>query len=246
MTYTNSSAVSTETKVTLGILAVTALIIIVGITTFKSNINSSSGADQFSKYVETGLNFSKDKVAPAGNPRIVGTGPGAAPRTASSTPIEITEFMDYECPACATNGEVIVQQLLATYGDRLTVTRRIYPVHGEGSIEVARMVLAAQSVSKEAYEKLHTQVYATQPTWAPLGKAERVGFFRTLTADLGLNYDMLVAEGKKPIYAGQIDADKAAAVELGIRATPSFIVNNNTRIRGGIPLDAFAQYIDKN
>lgn len=245
MTYTNSSAVSTETKVTLGILAVTALIIIGGLMMFKSN-GSSSGTDQYSKYIQTGLNFSKDKVAPAGNPRIVGTGKGTAPRTASSTPIEIIEFMDYECPACATNGEVITQQLLATYGDRLTITRRIYPVHGEGSIEVARMVLAAQSVSKEAYEKLHTQVYTTQSTWAPLGKTERIGFFKKLTADLGLNYDMLVAEGKKPTYAGQIDADKAAAAELGIRATPSFMIGGHTRITGGLPVDAFAQYIDKN
>ncbi len=245
MTYTNSSAVSTETKVTLGILAVTALIIMGGLMMFKSNAGSS-GTDQYSKYIQTGLNFSKDKVAPAGNPRIVGTGKGTALRTSSSTPIEITEFMDYECPACATNGEVITQQLLATYGDRLTITRRVYPVHGEGSIEVARMVLAAQSISKEAYEKLHAQVFATQSTWAPLGKTERVGFFKKLTADLGLNYDMLVAEGKKPTYAGQIDADKAAAVELGIRATPSFMIGGHTRITGGLPVDAFAQYIDKN
>ncbi len=246
MTYTNSSAVSTETKVTLGILAVTALIIVGGLMVFKSNIVPDNGGDQYAKYIQTGLTFTKDKVAPANNPKIVGTGKGTTPRTASSTPIEITEFMDYECPACATNGEVITQQLLATYGDRLTITRRIYPVHGEGSIEVGRMVLAAQSVSKEAYEKLHTQVYATQSTWAVLGKAERVGFFRKLTADLGLNYDTLVAEGKKPQYASQIDADKAAAVELGIRATPSFMIGGHTRITGGLPVDAFAEYIDKN
>lgn len=240
------SAVSTETKVTLGILGITAAIIIIGIMTFKGNGVAQTDGDQYSKYIKTGLTFTADKVAPAGNPRVVGAGPGTATSSGTSSPIAITEFMDYECPACATAGEAFTQEILRTYGSRATITRRIYPVHGEGSIEVARMVLAAQSVSREAYEKLHAQVFATQQSWAVLGKAERVGFFKKLTTDLGLNYDMLVAEGKKPQYAGQIDMDKAAAVELGVRATPSFIINNSTLITGGLPISVVGQYIDKN
>ncbi|MES2623127.1 MAG: DsbA family protein, partial [Patescibacteria group bacterium] len=69
-------------------------------------------------------------------------------------------------------------------------------------------------------------------------------FFTKLTKDLGLDYDKLVADGKTAKYAGQIDRDQAAAVEFGIRATPSFIVNNSVRITGGVPFEYFTRYID--
>lgn len=237
------SAVSTETKVTISVLVITLAIVVVGILTFKGNLANNNS--DLSKYVQTDLAFSKDKVAPAGNPRITGTGPGTVDSSGTST-IEITEFLDYECPACAISGEALTQQLLALYGNKVTITRRIFPVHGEPSVEVARMVLAAQSVSAEAYNKLHTKVFETQSSWAILGKTERVAFFRKLVTDLGLNYDFLVAEGKKAKYAGQIDVDKAAAVELGIRATPSFIINNTTRVTGSLPVGEMRKYIDKN
>jgi protein-disulfide isomerase len=238
------SAVSTETKVTISILAITLAVIIVGLMTFKGSLGGSGDiADNIGEYVQTDLNFTKDKVAPAGNPHITGT---TATYTGTSTnPIEITEFMDYECPACATNGEALVKQMLSTYGSRITITRRIFPVHGAPAVEVARMVLASQSVSNDAYQKLHAKVLETQTSWAPLGKTERVGFFKKLTSDLGLDYDSLVALGKTAKYAGQIDVDKAAAVELGLKATPSFIINNTTRVTGSVPLEYLVKYIDK-
>ena len=105
--------------------------------------------------------------------------------------------------------------------------------------------MAAQSVSQEAYEKLHTKVFETQTTWAPMGKDDRAAFFKTLTSELGLNYDQLVVVGATPKYAAQIEEDRSAAIELGIRATPSFIINNTTRITGGLPLATLQEYIEK-
>lgn len=234
------SAVTTETKVTIGILIATLVIIVGGIMMFKGS--AGNGADGYAQYIDTDLGLSKEKVSGIGRPTVTGTGTSTS---ATTTPIEITEFLDYECPACASVGEPLIKQLLATYGNRLTVTRRIYPLHGQPSIEVARLVLAAQSVSQEAYEKLHTKIFETQATWAPMGKDARATFFKTITTELGLNYDQLVAVGATPKYAGQIEEDRAAAIELGIRATPSFIINNTTRITGGLPLTTIQEYVEK-
>ena len=210
MKNTSMSAVTTETKVTIGILVVTLILLVVGITTFKGSLGGDP-AENLSQYIQTDLKLDPKQVAPVGRPQVIGSGTSTS--ATSSSMIEITEFMDYECPACATVGESLVKEMLAKYGSRIKITRRIFPVHGEPAIEVARMVLASQNISGDAYQALHAKVLETQNTWATLGKAERVTFFKNLTKDLGLNYDLLVSIGKNQ-YAKQIDEDKAASVTL--------------------------------
>jgi len=245
MQYTHKTSISTETKVAFGILALTAGIIVTGLMVFKSTGQSTGLTEEtVMKNIDSGLVFNKDRVNPTGNPKVQGVGKGTATTSTSTAPIEVVEFLDYECPACATQGEAITKQLLALYGDRLTITRRVFPVHGQPSIEVARMVIASQESGSEAYQKLHAQVLATQNTWAPLGTKDREIFFTKLTQELGLDYSKLVADGKTDKYARQIDTDKADALELGIRATPSFVINNVTRITGGVPAEYFAKYVD--
>ena len=232
---------TTETKVALGILAVTVIIIVAGLMLFKGTTQGNLSEDTVMKNIKTGLTLDRNKVTPAANPKITGT--TTTKISSSTTKIEVTEFLDYECPACAVQGEALTKMLLATYGDRITITRRIFPIHGQPAIEVARMVLAAQDTSNEAYQKLHAKVLETQSTWSKLGKKERVGYFKNLTAELGLDYDSLVALGKSK-YAAQIDTDKADALDLKVRATPSFIINNSTLITGGVPFEYFERYID--
>jgi protein-disulfide isomerase len=243
--YTSNTAITTETKVAIGILIVTIVIIVGGLSFFKgSSVKNADGTlkeETVMKNIDLGLTLSAEKVSPSANPKITGT--TATTKSTSTTPILVTEFMDYECPACAVQGEALVQKLLETYGSRVTITRRIFPVHGAPAIEIGRMVLASQDVSKDAYLKLHTKVLETQDTWARLGTAERVGFFKNMTKEMDLNYESLVAVGKSK-YASQIDTDKADALDLGIRATPSFIINNSIRITGGVPFQYFERYID--
>ena len=97
----------TETKVIIGISLLTALIAVGGIYMFNSK-NINQGATDYSQYVNTGLALDATKIARPENPKI--TGQANASSTASSTKIAVTEFLDYLCPACAANGEVLTKQ----------------------------------------------------------------------------------------------------------------------------------------
>lgn len=245
MNYSQKT-IPTETKVAFGILAATAVIIMGGIALFKNAGLESTGTlseQTVMKNIDTGLRFKKDQVSPKINPKIQGSGIGNATSSTSTAPIEITEFLDYECPACAVQGEFITRKLLEMYGQRLTITRRIFPLHGEPSVVVARMVLASQEYGSEVYQRFHTKVLETQSTWARFGSTDREVFFRNITTELGMDYDQLIADGNSK-YSKQIDADKTAAIDLGIRATPSFIINNTTRFTGAIPLEYFERFVD--
>ncbi len=233
----------TETKVTIGILAATVIIMFGGITLYKRSV-VPEGPKDYSKYVNTGLELDKTKVSRDYNPKI--TGVSFSTTTASTTLIQVTEFLDYECPACATNGEPLVKALLLKYGSNIVVTRKIFPVHGQASVDVARVVLASQILGSEVYQSIHTKVFETQQKWAVLGKKDREEYVKKLIVDMGVDYDKVFAESRDQKYVDQVTQDKQDAIDLGIKATPSFIIGNNTRITGGLPFDEITKYIDTN
>ncbi len=232
----------TETKVIIGISLVTILIMVGGIYMFNGKVASQQAVGDYSKYIETGLSLDLAKLNRPENPKI--TGPATASTTASTTPIHITEFLDYECPACAVQGESLTKQLLAKYGSRVTITRKIFPIHGQPSIDVARIVLASQIFGGEVYQNVHMKVFETQGQWAILGKKDRDEFIKKLIVGLGVDYDKLYAESTNKKYDEQIAQDKQDANDLGIKATPTFVIENYTRITGGLPLEAVVKYID--
>lgn len=230
---------TTETKVMGGIGLLTVLVIAGGL--FFFNKNTNTGPKDYSKYIETGLTLDQTKIARNHNPKITGQSKVA---TATSTKIQVTEFLDYLCPACATNGEYINKALLEKYGDNIVITRKIFPVHGQPSLDVGRLVLAAQIFGPEAYQKVHSKVFETQNEWSILGKDDRNDYLKKLVIDLGVDYDKLLAESQNQKYADQIAEDKQDATDLGIRATPSFIVGTSTKITGGLPIEEFSKIID--
>jgi len=229
----------TETKVISGILIFTVLIIFAGILFVKNNFQNNSNSD-LSKYIEADLNLDKSKISRDYNPKITGTG-----TTTATTTIHITEFLDYECPACATNGEIITKGLIEKYGSNIIITRKIFPVHGQVSIDIAALVLASQALGNEVYQNIHHKVFETFSTWSILGKKDREDFLKKLITDAGYDYEKILAESKNPKYLTQINQDKQDAIDLGIKATPSFIIENNTRITGGLPIEEFDKYIAK-
>lgn len=231
--------IKTETKVIVGILALTALIIFGGITLFKTQSGSTQPGD-YSQNISTALDLDKSKISRPENPKIT----GLSMSTATSTKINVTEFMDYECPACATNGEDITNKLLSLYGDNIIITRKIFPIHGQASVDVGRIVLASQIFGPEVYEKVHKKIFETQSNWAILGKSDRNDFIKKLIVDLGIDYNKLYTESTNEKYPVQIEQDKQDSLDLGVTATPSFIIENHTKITGGIPVDEIVKYID--
>mgnify|MGYP000875103903 CR=1 FL=1 len=229
----------TETKIVTAILAFTAIVIFGGILVVKNNFANQNAPQDYSKYIETGLNLDKTKIARDYNPKITGSGTSTA-----TTTVHITEFLDYECPACATNGEIITKALLATYGPNITITRKIFPIHGQASIDVASLILASQVLGGDAYQKIHTKVYEEFSSWSILGKKDKDEYLKKLIIGLGYDYEKILAESKNEKYTKQIAQDKQDAVDLGIKATPSIVIENHTRITGGLPLEELSKYID--
>jgi protein-disulfide isomerase len=65
-----------------------------------------------------------------------------------------------------------------------------------------------------------------------------------MAADLKLDttaFNQCLDSGK---YAGQVSQDTSAAQSLGVRATPTFLVNGRP-VQGALPIEQFRQLIEE-
>ncbi|MEB2283899.1 MAG: hypothetical protein B6D46_08545 [Polyangiaceae bacterium UTPRO1] len=171
------------------------------------------------------LKAPKVEVATAGRPE---RGGGA------KAPVTIVEFSDYQCPFCK-RGEDAVQKVVDTYGAKVRVVFRNYPLpFHERARPAAEAALCANAQGK--FWEYNKKLFANQNA---LGDDN----LKAYAKDLGLDpvkFDECYA--KKP-YAADIDRDLADGVMAGVNGTPAFFINGRA-LSGAQPFEKFKEIID--
>ena len=128
----------------------------------------------------------------------------------------LVEFSDYQCPACASFAPV-VSDIIRTYGDRLAVVYRHFPLdQHEYAISSALAAEAAGAQGK--FWEMSETLFAQQTNLtADTGSS--------LARELGLDMQRFQASLEDPTLKASIEQDKADALRLGIRETPTFFLN---------------------
>lgn len=151
-----------------------------------------------------------------------------------SAPVEIVEFLDFECPACA-NFAVIqfptVREQLVSKG-RVRWRSRDYPLPGH---KYSRFAAHAAHCGGEQnkYWEMHDQMFENHG-WAQTGR-DPSGLFRDMAQRAGMDvarYDECMKSGR---YAGRIEASRLEGERLGVGGTPTFFVNGAMLRGGGVP-----------
>jgi protein-disulfide isomerase len=110
-------------------------------------------------------------------------------------------------------------------------------------------VLAAHvancSAEQGTFWQMHTRIFEGQLAreWGGGGLAD-LETFQSYAADLGMDSGALRACVESNRYAGQIEDDVRSALDLGIRSTPSFVINGRPLI-GAQPFEAFQRAFDR-
>jgi protein-disulfide isomerase len=142
--------------------------------------------------------------------------------------VTLVEYGDYECPYCG-RAEVVVRQLLDSFGDDLRYVWRHLPlndVHPNAQMAAeAAEAAGAQGAFWEMNDKLlQHQDELTRPE------------LRQLADELGLDADRLSDELRRREYAGRVSDDVATADASGVAGTPSFFINGR-RHRGAYDIE---------
>lgn len=141
---------------------------------------------------------------------------------ASST-VVVTEYSDFECPACRTY-YLVLKQLAVEFGDRVAFVYRDFPL-----IEIHRNAEPAARAARAAgqqdkFWEMHDLLFEKQNEWG--GVADVWPLFASYADLLGLQPEQFAADWNSDEIKNIVRAGRSHSVRLGLTATPSFFVND--------------------
>jgi protein-disulfide isomerase len=144
--------------------------------------------------------------------------------------VTLVMFTDYNCPYCRASAPAI-ERLLAN-DPRLRVVWREMPLLGPGSETAALAALAAARMGK--YPAFHRALFS--------GPHPQEGGIEAAAKAAGIALPKLAEQAKAPEIQAEIATNFALARQLGIEATPYFIVGNRT-FKGAVGYDRLAEAV---
>ena len=141
--------------------------------------------------------------------------------SSSKADIVITEFSDYQCPACAYY-HPMVEKLKKDFGSKLEVEYRYFPLNShQYAALAARAAEAARNQGK--FKAMHDMLFENQDSWSSSGNPQSV--FIGYAKELGLNLEQF----KNDLNSGEtqktVMEQKQEGVNMGVNSTPSFFIN---------------------
>ncbi len=154
---------------------------------------------------------------------LIAIAPGSFAQSDSAAQVVITEYSDYQCPACA-YFHPIVEKLKADYGDTLQVEYRYFPLNSHQYAALAAR--AAEAAGNQGqFKAMHDMLFENQQSWSSSGNPQAV--FMGYAEELGLD----VSQFKQDLNAGEtqkaVMEQKQEGENMGVNSTPTFIVNGD-------------------
>lgn len=142
---------------------------------------------------------------------------------APESDVTFVEFLDFECEACGAVYPAI-EQLREEYEGEINFVIRYFPLDGHpNSRQAAHAVEAA--ARQDQLEPMYQRMFETQEEWSH-NEQPQDDVFRGFAEDLGLDVEQWESDYFSDEVADRVQADFEDAVELGLRGTPSFFVND--------------------
>ena len=138
--------------------------------------------------------------------------------------VVVTEFADFQCPACKTFSPVL-QQLFDEYSDRVAFQYRHFPllsIHPNAN-EAARAAQVAATEGK--FWEMHDLLYERQSDWSKVSGSDAGEIFADYAEELDINRDSFVEAYNSEEIIGIVNSELDQANELRLEGTPTVFVN---------------------
>jgi protein-disulfide isomerase len=163
----------------------------------------------------------------------------------AKAPLEVTEFGDFECPACGNFSTITEPDVRKHYVNTGKVLWRFvdFPLSGHRNTWPASRAAACADEQGKFWE-FHDALYQTQDQWNGEATGNPDKFMKQLGKQLGLNtaqFDQCV-DSKK--MQAKIQAHWALANARKVNQTPTFVIGDK-QVPGALNYDQFAKMIDE-
>lgn len=151
-----------------------------------------------------------------------------------AAPVTIVEFSDFECPACRA-AHPLVESLVSQYGDKIHLIYRNFPLT---SIHRNAMptAMAAQAAGVQGkFWEYATILFDQQDSWSQVRNPADLFVTYAQQAEVS-DIDKFRQDLEKQTYRDQVLKDLQLGNEIGITATPTFVVNGEKVSTDGLKL----------
>jgi protein-disulfide isomerase len=157
-------------------------------------------------------------------------------------PITIVEFTDYQCPFCQRHFAQTLPGLVENYVETGMVQYvfKDFPltqIHPQAFVAAEAARCAGD---QEAYLEMHDMLFSSQGQWN--GRQDAADIFVTYAGQLGLDTAVFTDCLASRQHQEAVNADLQHGIGLGIRGTPTFVVNGSL-FSGAQSLSYFEQMI---
>lgn len=136
--------------------------------------------------------------------------------------ITITEYSDYECPACG-YFYPIVKKLKDKYGDQIKMNYKFFPLNShQFSALAARAAQAAKNQGK--FLEMHNKLFENQKRWSQSG--DPTPMFVNFARDLGLDIEQFKNDLNAAETQRTVMEQKKEGQMQGVRSTPTFFIGD--------------------
>src|SRR5690606_26271797 len=162
-----------------------------------------------------------------------GHNPAQGPRDAE---VVFIEFTDFQCPFCKQFSEGTRRQIVEEFGDRVRFVLKHYPLERIHP-QAVTAAIAAQCAHREGRFWEAKEMFFSQPNALEIDDVVRAG------DALGLSLDYAECVRNEETKA-EIEQDMADAIEVGVPATPTFIVNGRFLVGAQTPTALRSAFAD--
>jgi protein-disulfide isomerase len=169
----------------------------------------------------------------------------------ANAPVTISEFADFECPACAQFATLTEPDVRKRLADQGIVSLRFYdfPLEQHRNSVLASLAAACASDQNKFWE-MHDRIFQEQDRWASRtgesdGSANRRAsrLFAEYAKEIGLDESAWTQCVNEQRHLDRIRANRQLGIQRQIRSTPTFIVGNQ-KVAGAQSYDALKRLVD--
>jgi protein-disulfide isomerase len=162
----------------------------------------------------------------------------------SAAPVQILEWADYECPACAQFATITEPDVRKRLIETGLASYRFFdfPLEQHRNT-VGASTAAACAGDQGKYWEMHDRLFAGQMDWNTQATSSPKKIFQGYAREIGLDAAAWESCFDSDKHARRIRANRAEGERRQVRSTPTFVIGTRV-IPGALPYDMLTALVD--
>ncbi len=137
--------------------------------------------------------------------------------------VQIIEYSDFECPACASVYADIVKPILAEYSSHVAFAYRHFPLKSIHDNAVPAAMAAEAAGIQSKFFEMHNKLFENQNVWSDLQDPQKE--FIKYATELNLDIDKFKDDYSSSSITKKVEDAYQYASGIGLGSTPTFFLN---------------------